>query len=164
MIKKQGFTLIELLVVVLIIGILAAVALPQYETAVEKSRLTQALVTLKKISDNIEIASMSSADISNPVIVFEGLPGENGNSLSYSDKDFTFEVLAEVAAARQKKGDYQVLMVTPAFLRRVPDGWAFPDKAGNYCVGLTSKGTKMCKGFSGKSAVDKEGNDFYPLQ
>jgi type IV pilus assembly protein PilE len=51
LINKKAFTLIELLVIVLIIGILAAIALPQYRLAVEKSRLYSMLPIMRSIAD-----------------------------------------------------------------------------------------------------------------
>ena len=58
--NKQAFTLIELLVVVLIIGILAAVALPKYEMAVMRSRYTNLKTLTKALYDAEKIYQIAN--------------------------------------------------------------------------------------------------------
>jgi prepilin-type N-terminal cleavage/methylation domain-containing protein len=73
-ITKQGFTLIELLVVVLIIGILAAIAIPQYRFVILKSRASEAFIKAKAIKESMELYRLMTGS----------------NTPSFSDLDITF--------------------------------------------------------------------------
>ena len=81
----KGFTLIEMLVVVLIIGILAGVALPQYKKAVEKTHLAEALLTISSLQKSVDIYILSKGwPTGNSVVRFL-----NDNPNDLLDVDFT---------------------------------------------------------------------------
>ena len=68
---NNGFTLIELLVVVLIIGILAAIALPQYQVSVAKARLGAVMSQVKSLKQAAEAYYLANGKYENDMSVLD---------------------------------------------------------------------------------------------
>ncbi len=141
--KNAGFTLIELLVVVLIIGILAAVALPQYEKAVEKSRALEGIMLVRSVAQANERYYLANStytkDIQELDLQFPGEYKMVGNTSSLETDNFSCRatnslgVEAVIALCRRRNSDYSYSL---EILKT--------DSAQIICGGSNDKGEKLC--------------------
>ncbi|ENC6729494.1 pilin [Vibrio navarrensis] len=115
-IKQQGFTLIELMIVVAVIGVLAAIAMPQYQKYVAKSEVASVLATLTGAKTNVEAFTVenglfpdgSTADETPSAL---GVPSMHLGSVSFTDQDsdggkitFTFSTTASAGVSSLVSG------------------------------------------------------------
>lgn len=142
--KRAGFTLIELLIVVTILGILAAVVIPQFQSSTDEAKEANILSNLASVRHAIQLYRVQHGDVYPTTAIVAQLTGTTDASGStgtrygpYIRRDFPMNPLKE-------RNDIQVLntMVDePSGLQ----GWRYAQETGE--IRLNSEGT-------GPSGVD----------
>ena len=165
--KQAGFTLIELLVVVLILGILAAAALPSYRRAVATARVGTLLPLLRSISDaesrfymanNRYTRSFSSLDISMPSGGELKKNSDGTEVMSYADFYCYFHTSEEAAARGSASSLYCVskkvsgLSIEKYFSRAYFICWANQN---------AEEANVICQNISGREAYNAITTDGY---
>src|ERR1700691_4839864 len=90
--NKSGFTLIEIIVVLIIVGILAAIALPNLFQNVTKSRAEEALASISTSRPIIEGCIMKNAGVS------ESVACAGGTFLTPTSANFTYVITGPTGA------------------------------------------------------------------
>ncbi len=149
-----GFTLIELLVVVLIIGILTAVAFPQYEKAVEKSRAAEAISLVSTIAAAEEVYYMANGDYSGDINLLDvDIPGKDIDMSGLPAK--RTKNFACRSAAKTSFSDSSIWSDLLATCNRIPS-------SSYYAIGKLKDGKIVCRYYTEKGrdvckSVGKEG-------
>ena len=145
----KAFTLIELLVVVLIIGILAAIALPQYNYSVEKSRMSEAVSMLGVIGQAHQayiLATGQQADSLDELAI--DVPGEDSSYGEQARKNTKYFQYATHLMHADSLNSSTIavanrLPITSFYvLTQFDDGMIC-------CFGYTAAGNNFCKKVSG---------------
>ena len=156
--NKQAFTLIELLVVVLIIGILAAVALPQYQAMVDKARYVELIEAGRAIKNAQEIYYLANGEYTKDLSVLDlSMPDTYWST--YTKDLYVGEDARVVLYSRQSMYEN-----APRFFfmydHITPTESLLPGKS--YCYAHNPRGEKTCKLF-GTYSYTKSGLNVYML-